>query len=572
MKTKRGIFYGTLFFAALCLVPVSAFAEEITDFTAHIEMRADGTAFVQEEILYDFGKGAQGKHGILRKIPLLYDTEDGKKGQIELANIAVTDGKGHTRDVETTGGGNYINLKIGDLDTTLEGQHLYVIKYVVYGAFRRLPTVDEIYWNVTGNEWQVPIVRSRVEVILPQEFPANEVKSSCYKGYVGSTEGCMTDPAPGNATGTVRAIRALSLGMAAHEGVTIAVGIPKGYIAEAPLPGGKLPSAPGIMFLLMTFLVPLATFGVMFRLWWMHGRDPKGRGTLITEYDPPSDLTPMEVAALVHSTIGTNTLSAEIVSLAARGYLSIERVEIPGVIFDSHDYVLMKKKYSTPPPPHDVILLDGIFADDRESISLSVLKQERKMPSVSAEVTNAVYRKLVDDGYFIGNPQSIRASYFLAGLGIAIVGFFATFLADMLVPTGIIIAVFGWFMPRVSDKGAAARDHALGFKRYLSVAEKERLEFTDAPEAKPETFEKFFPFAMALGVSAAWAKQFAGIYDTAERSPSWYSGTGGFSSVAFASAMSDFSSSTSAATVSSGGSGGGGFSGGGSGGGGGGSW
>ena len=87
-------------------------------------------------------------------------------------------------------------------------------------------------------------------------------------------------------------------------------------------------------------------------------------------------------------------------------------------------------------------------------------------------------------------------------------------------------------------------------------------------------FEKLLPYAMVLGVSAAWAKEFESMHTTP---PEWYSGASyaAFTPMAFADDMSNLSSAVTTLatpTSGSGGSGDGGFSGGGFGGGGGGSW
>ncbi|KKT22394.1 MAG: hypothetical protein UW07_C0037G0011, partial [Candidatus Nomurabacteria bacterium GW2011_GWF2_43_8] len=113
-----------------------------------------------------------------------------------------------------------------------------------------------------------------------------------------------------------------------------------------------------------------------------------------------------------------------------------------------------------------------------------------------------------------------------------------------------------------------------GLKDYLQIAEKDRLLFHNAPEKKPEVFEKLLPYAMALGVADIWAKEFEGIYMAP---PNWYVGSGNaaFSAMAFNHSLSNFSSYTSSSLSSSSsgsGSGGGGSSGGGGGGGGGGGW
>jgi uncharacterized membrane protein len=92
----------------------------------------------------------------------------------------------------------------------------------------------------------------------------------------------------------------------------------------------------------------------------------------------------------------------------------------------------------------------------------------------------------------------------------------------------------------------------------------------------PATFEKFLPFAMALGVEKKWAGAFQGIFT---QPPSWYQGPvgGPFYAMGFMNSLNQMSARagqvmSSAPRSSSGGSGfgGGGSSGGGFGGGGGG--
>jgi len=123
-------------------------------------------------------------------------------------------------------------------------------------------------------------------------------------------------------------------------------------------------------------------------------------------------------------------------------------------------------------------------------------------------------------------------------------------------------------------KGVETKEYLLGLKEYLQIAEKDRLLFQNAPDKKPETFEKLLPYAMVLGVANIWAKEFADIYTSP---PNWYTSTNAaaFNAITFNSSLTHFAALTSAVAASSssgGGSGGGGFSGGGGGGGGGGGW
>ena len=155
----------------------------------------------------------------------------------------------------------------------------------------------------------------------------------------------------------------------------------------------------------------------------------------------------------------------------------------------------------------------------------------------------------------------------------------------ILVPFALILAVnilFFFLLEKPTLEGRRLLDGIEGFKKYLSLAEKDRLEFHTG-EITPEVFEKYLPFAIALGVETRWGKAFdkamlkAGM-DPGSYHPVWYVGRGhlrSFSSGHFASSFGGaFSGAISSASAppASAGSGGGGFAGGGGGGGGGGGW
>jgi uncharacterized membrane protein len=138
-------------------------------------------------------------------------------------------------------------------------------------------------------------------------------------------------------------------------------------------------------------------------------------------------------------------------------------------------------------------------------------------------------------------------------------------------------------MKAPTRRGRKVMDTIEGFRMYLATAEHERLNALHPPEQTPELFEKYLPYALALGVEQAWSEQFSEVLirasaDGHSYSPHWYSGShwhnykaGSFSGKLGASLGSAISSSSSAPGSSSG-SGGGGSSGGGGGGGGGGGW
>lgn len=137
----------------------------------------------------------------------------------------------------------------------------------------------------------------------------------------------------------------------------------------------------------------------------------------------------------------------------------------------------------------------------------------------------------------------------------------------------IALIIFFKFEARLSQKGREMKEEWLGFKMYLEVAEKYRMQ-----NLTPDLFEKYLPYAMIFNVEKKWAKNFEAMHLPA---PEWYhsaliagastgpSSVSSFSPSAFSSSfLSSFSSSFSSS--GGGGGGGGGSAGGGGGGGGGG--
>src|SRR3972149_1785670 len=221
-----------LAFASLLAVPgASARADEdwvIQEFVASILISEDGSINVTEDIGVDFG--TLQKHGIFRSIPVEYEAD--AKNPISQGRTleSVTAGQASPLKYETSREGANLVLKIGDPDKLVSGEQRYAIQYRLQGALNPLADADELYWNVTGNGWPVPIETASATVLAPAfEY------FTCYEGPTGSRATCnsrLTRIAAGfEATGP------LSPG----EGLTIVVGLPKGAAPAPPPParGGR---------------------------------------------------------------------------------------------------------------------------------------------------------------------------------------------------------------------------------------------------------------------------------------------------------------------------------------------
>ncbi|RJO60067.1 DUF2207 domain-containing protein [candidate division WS5 bacterium] len=573
------------FLITFLFIPFLSFAESeeiIRNFHSDITIHSDATFQVDEKIRYDFGSNQ--KHGIFRYIPFRYKTKEGKTRLTPITNISVQDERGSSYKFVKSVNNDFLELKIGDADKYVTGQKTYIISYKVEGAINHLDTHDELYWNVTGSDWPVMIEKASATVTLPDAVKREDFSISCYVGFLGSNEECESGyPAllreeSANENSAVpelktsadfKSKRPLSIG----EGITIAAGFPKGivvqkdYIYEVPF----LSTLLGKVWLAGNILVPLI-FLIGIVIWWMKkGRDPRGRGTIIVQYDAPDGVDPIAVGTLMDQKVDKKDISAGIIDLAVKGYLKIKRLDGKG-IFKTKDYELTKIKGTGGLSDYETKIMDALFKDDE------VVKLKDLSTSFAQDIKEAqkmVYKALVDKGYFSKNPQTIRTIYLVVGFLLLVGGIAGVMFVPGVIAIGAIIIFFSFFMPARTLKGVYAREHILGLKEYLSIAEKDRIKFHNAPEKNPETFEKFLPYAMALGVEKEWAKQFEGIF---RENPTWYSDPSmrTFSAIAFTDSIGSFSSAAGAVSVpaSSGGSGvgGGGFSGGGMGGGGGGSW
>jgi len=559
-----------LLFAFAAKAQDSLNAEKITSFNGEIKINSDSSINVTEKIAYDFGENQ--KHGIFRFIPVKYKARGGNFN-LRISDVKITDENGAAQNFTTTNSGGNIKFQIGDADKLLSGQKNYVISYTIRRAVNYFPDHDELYWNFTGDQWQVPIESAIVKVNLPEAAKEN-LQYKCYQGVFGSTAECIADKIEGNTL----YFEAKGL-MTAGEGMTIVAGWPKGITPEPTVFQKIFDTAKDNW----TLFVPFLAFVLMFRLWYKKGRDPKGRGTIIAQYESPDGLAPAEIGTMIDGSADNKDVSATIIDLAVRGFLKIKRTEEKAFLGlgKNVEYIFTKLKDEEPERNFEKEVIKGIFGSGKEK-KLSDLKNE--FYKTLAEVKNQLYKDVTERGYYVSNPNSTRILWVVSGViaGGFLAGIFGSFQGGWGVASGIIcgtiILIFGWLMPAVTKKGAELKENILGFKEFLAVTETDRLKFHNAPEKNPQMFEKFLPYAMVLGVENEWAKQFEGIYN---QQPDWYEDSSGrmWSALVLSSMVSDFNSTamtTMSSQPSSAAGGGSGFSGGGGGGGfgggGGGSW
>ncbi|MFA5714741.1 MAG: DUF2207 domain-containing protein [Candidatus Paceibacterota bacterium] len=523
-----------------------ALAEEISNYEVDITINTDSTINVQEKIFYNFGENQ--KHGIYRDIPFKY-SDRGGIFTVEISNVSVVDENGNSYKFSTSKVNNDFKIKIGDADLFVSGQKTYVINYKVRKEINYFTDYDELYWNAIGGNNLVDINKSSVKIHVPEN---NNTKYACYYGELGSKIDCPVIK-EGN-TLSIEHNQVLPPG----NYLTIVVGLPKGILYQPStlevIRDKALDNA--VLF------VPVLVFIFLFIKWYREGRDPKGRGVIIPQYGPVKNLSPLESATLINERYDVRNISAEMIYLAIKGYLKIEKVE------DKKDYLLIKTKEADESlEEFQKTLLSDIFKKN-ETVLLSKIED--------AHLESMVQESITGKGYFLVNPKKVQAPYIIIGsillfLSIIIGSVFGVIGTLSIIFTGIMIIIFGIIMPKKTLNGVYAKEYLLGLKKYIALAEIRRIQFHNAPEKNIEHFEALLPFAMIFGLEKKWAEQFKSL----TYSPTWYSDKNFniFVPVAFADNLESFSSvgvasmtvASSGGSGFSGGGGGGGFGGGGSG-------
>jgi uncharacterized membrane protein YgcG len=555
-----------LFLLLLTVLPASAQRSwRISNFQSNIAVMKDGTMMVTEHISLVFiGEW----HGIHRTLPIEYPGPHGTNYTLFIKVHSVTDDSGEKLKYEASVSKGYRDLKIyipGAVDTSKQVN----IQYEVSNGIRFFDQYDELYWNVTGNDWPVPIDHAAAFVLFPANA-AGQLRAQAFSGVYGSHDQDVKSEVNGNQV-SFESNNPLPM----RGGLTVDVYIPKGILDQPSIftRAGWFLRSNGII------LLPIFSFVVMFTMWWYKGRDPDPGMSVAPMYEAPKDMSPAEVGSLVDDSVDPRDITSTIVDLAVRGFIHIEEKQEKVLFFKSTDYtfkLLKQRDQWTGLRAHESAMLSNMFSGS-DLIHLSDLKNRfyLALPGVKKNILSELKQK----GMYSVDPDSANAYRVLAVLLIAapfivlqVTGMAQFFLAPgvaifSIIAALIIVFLIGRLMTAKTLRGVRTLVQIQGFREFMNRVEGDRLR-----TMPPDTFEKFLPFAMALGVEKHWAHAFQGII---QNPPTWYTGSsypgGYFNPIFFTNSMNTMSSSTyeaftAAPRSSSSGSGfssGGGFSGGG---------
>lgn len=504
----------------VCLVAIIGFfgfapsvsaagVERIRSFDSNVVIRQSGEAQVRETIKYDFGENK--KHGIYRDIPI--DYKDGETRYYVLATLqSATNLTNQAVQTQTEENNGNLRIRLGDENAKVTGVQTYILSYTLSPIIMQKDGRPFLNLDVLGEGWEVPVDEFSAHVTLENDALLSDIT------WYGANDV--------NGQATAQNIQP-------YNAVTVNAFLPAGYtdnylLAEKPRPFDLGALLAELWWLILGILITLIAIGItIYR--WLYVRKKRKAQTVIPEYEPPKGMSPAEIGLINDDTSDTREITATVINWAVEGYITVTRHEKKG-LFGAVDYTLTQKKPETTLPEVELALFNAFF-DGKSEAKLSKLNKT-KMYQAANDFRGTIKKALSEQGFYDSKGH---------------------------------IIVRG----TLTDTGAKQWAKVEGFKDYITVVEKDRLAFSDAPEKSPQRFNALLPFAIALGVEKQWAKQFESVDMVGQTD--WYAGN-----IAMLSAVSltnDLSDSF-AATVSSNASisSSGGSAGGGVGGGGGGSW
>lgn len=610
MKRKLVLFLFLTFF----LLPFNVNAKEafdIKNYDVDVVVGIDNTLKIMEDITVFFNEP---RHGIIRKIPYNGSIKriDGSRSKFraKIKNIVVNEKSSVSSE------DNYKLIQIGDANKLVDGLVNYKISYTYDLGRDKNKSFDELYLNIIGPEWDTTIDEVTFNISMPKVYDKEKLGFSLGSyGSSGYNEEDIEFIQEGN---NISGRTKVQLGN--YEGLTVRIELPDKYFERED----------NLAFLNIVFIGISIYFASLSLHWWKkYGVDREVIETV--EFYPPIGMNSAEVGFAYSLTSNDNAVVSLLIYLANKGYLRIEEKDTKG-----KDFKIIKVKEYDGNNENERLFFDGLFKNkdivEKKDLEESFYKviatikfnlekdrfkySEKKSSKLRLGIIGtslltllcSLIKPLIE-GYeidfvilsvvfvllFVGIVAALFAIIKRSALFVSIISLILAFLASWLVAysylfddmvlslvfmigfISIIIQFISFaYMGKRTIEGAQILGKLKGFKNFLKVAEKEKLETLVLDD--PSYFYNILPYTYVFGLSNKWIKKFESI---AISPPDWYTSSNPdmfdiyvFNRFMDNTLVSAQSAMTSMPQGTSGGSGysGGGFSGGGVGGGGGSSW
>lgn len=273
-----------------------------------------------------------------------------------------------------------------------------------------------------------------------------------------------------------------------------------------------------------------------------YGVDPP-KPVAIPQFSPPDGLSPAAVGMLHKGYFIDDLITASIVNLSVKGYLSIEEIiEKKGLFGIRKDRVFsltrLNNDYSKLPAEEAVVLRELFYSDDNIRLDGKYDRVVAKMMQNYKKSLNKQFRPVLDEGInikfhvvpWLGFVLYIIILFYFINNSLMHFEVNRTALFITIPLLSILYIIYAIQIVRPGERKLHYRSNIKGLKMYLDVAEEKRMQFFNPPSVTPEKFEELLPYAIALEMEEVWGEKFekallSSAVQPEAYQPAWYRGT-----------------------------------------------
>lgn len=489
---------------------IHAQEEKIEEFKSNITVNNDATIDISEVITFTPSLSTP-RHGLEWRIPYIYSVKAFRRNTILDINKVVyyplSNPEDRVFNVYSRNDENgWAILRIGRENEYISETYVYEIDYTLkYSGISYFKDNDEVYLNIIGPGWNIPIQSASALITLP----FTPLDTICYTGSDGSTkQNCSITQEENMLNVSVNGR------LEPYEGYTFAAKLAKGIIEDTT-------ATQRWYFLLANIgiLIPIPV-GI-FLFVFLQKRFKNKKLTVIPQYEPEKDMDALLSAGIyTPSKFNPKYISAVLIELATKGYLKIRE-------FEKNKYEFVKRdKDGSDLSPHLKDLFNAIFAHG----DVVPIKKLSNFYLTANKVNTEATHYLKDQDLLSVSKMNARSILTVVSI---ILFFIAIWISGSLIENSaigtflgilfstIILFIFTTKIDIKTIEGNKRYYYLLGLKMYIETAESKRIEFHNDPKRYNEIFEKLLPYAMIFNFEKKWAKIFEDIYTT---SPDWYEG------------------------------------------------
>lgn len=391
-----------------CLFPVSA-NEKILNLVSDIYIHSDSSAVISETVVFE---GAEyGGNNLSIQFPKMYHDTNGKIFPIKyelLQSFKNFEISPQRIGIPGYQWADFIGRKGVVLSSDI---YTYNVQYKIENIVQLSNGKMYFTWNVTKNYWQFPIMRAQVSVHLP----ANVVLGK----LVGSADNIsVTHPASDQLV--YKTLKPLKPYANFNIDLNWSTGVPYKPSITEHTSGNRV--ALGLLIILLCYYLLIG-------IWEL--KNPE-KDYIVTFIKSPLNLSPATIRVLFKKRFDIKAISATIISMAIKGYLTIQED-------NNNEFTLIQNEKCTSPLSFgETIVASHLFNSDKITRLTKTYSEDLEEATLGLEKSTAIE---LESAYFLSHLM-----YFLPGLIVGIVAIFSLvqYSGNMLTGATVSLGFVSW--------------------------------------------------------------------------------------------------------------------------------